>query len=121
MGLLDRFTSRSAYRDVDPVGAEELIAAGALLLDVRRDHEWSAGHAPGATHLPLPHVAQRAPELVGGRTVVTVCRSGGRSSVAAGVLAEQGHDVVNLRGGMAAWARTGRPVLTDHGDTGTVV
>ncbi|MET9013152.1 rhodanese-like domain-containing protein [Streptomyces olivaceoviridis] len=27
--------------------------ARALLLDVRADHEWSAGHAPGAVHVPL--------------------------------------------------------------------
>ncbi|WP_189817558.1 rhodanese-like domain-containing protein [Streptomyces olivaceoviridis] len=27
--------------------------ARAVLLDVREDHEWSAGHAPGAVHVPL--------------------------------------------------------------------
>lgn len=42
--------------------------------------------------------------------ILTVCRSGARSSAAARLLAEQGFRVVNLRGGMMAWESAGYKV-----------
>jgi rhodanese-related sulfurtransferase len=35
-------------------------------------------------------------------------------------LASQGRDVVNLAGGLEAWAYAGRPLVTDDGGPGTV-
>jgi rhodanese-related sulfurtransferase len=104
-----------------PEQARDLQRHGAVLLDVREDAEWRAGHAPGARHIPLG----RLPAQIGGlpprRTVVTVCRSGHRSARAAALLARQGHEVVNLAGGMRAWARAGLPVVTRAGRPGQVV
>ena len=53
------------------------------------------------------------------RTVITVCRSGHRS--AAAILARQGRDVINLSGGMRAWARAGLPVVAAGGRPGRVL
>lgn len=64
---------------IDVEQAEERRAAGAVLLDVREDEGWQAGHAPHAEHEPLGAVAGAA-DRFGGRTVLTVCRSGGRSA-----------------------------------------
>ena len=123
MGLLDRLknTPGDPYDNVDVDAACTLVAAGALLLDVRSDSEWAAGHAHDAVHLELFKVAERGAHIAGDRHVVTACRSGGRSSVAAKVLAEQGVPVSNLRGGMSAWARSGQPVVKDSGRTGSVI
>ncbi|WP_245700733.1 rhodanese-like domain-containing protein [Geodermatophilus siccatus] len=52
----------------------------------------------GSTHIPLGQLAARAFELDRGRPVITVCRSGGRSSQAAQSLAAQGYDVADLAG-----------------------
>lgn len=93
---------------------------GAVLLDVREDDEWAAGHAPGATHLPLARVAGAAGELRA-QQVLTVCRSGGRSTKAAKALAEAGVEVRNVAGGMAAWAAAGLPVVRDDGAPGAVI
>ena len=41
--------------------------------------------------------------------MITVCRSGGRSSQAVQFLASQGHDVANIEGGMTQWIAGGRP------------
>ena len=81
---------------VDPEGAQRLMAEGALLLDVREDEEWEAGHAPEAVHLPMGLVGERIEELPTDRTVVCVCRVGGRSGAVATALDGAGYDVRNL-------------------------
>ena len=63
--------------------ASQLVRQGAILLDVREGPEWRAGHAPGARHIPLSHLPARMKDLPPQRTVVTVCRSGHRSALAA--------------------------------------
>lgn len=103
---------------VEP-GGDELDDA--LVLDVREQEEWDAGHAPGATHMPLGTVLHRLGELPRDRRIVAVCRSGGRSERATVALRQRGYDVVNLAGGMQAWAAAGLPVETDDGQPGQVV
>ena len=108
------------YRTVSPAQAAALTDGGAVLLDVREPHEWQAGHAPRARHIPLGQLPRRAAELPERRAVVTVCRSGARSARAAAMLARNGRDVSNLAGGMRAWARAGLPVVARGGSSGRV-
>ena len=117
MSVLDRVKAMFAkpYRTVDAAEADALITSGAILLDVRDKHEYKAGHAPRARHIPLDQLAARHRELPAGRTVVTVCRSGMRSAQAARFLAGQGFAVANLSGGMQAWSRSGLPVTAKTG------
>lgn len=103
-----------------PEQARQLQEQGAILLDVREGPEWRAGHAPGARHIPLSRLPARIKDLPPQRTVITVCRSGHRSAGAAALLARQGRDVVNLTGGMHAWARAGLPVVAAGGRPGRV-
>jgi rhodanese-related sulfurtransferase len=83
----------------------------AVVLDVREAGELAEGRIAGSTHVPLGQLAARAFELDRGRPVITVCRSGGRSSQAAQFLAAQGYDVANLDGGMTQWIAEGRPTV----------
>ena len=106
---------------VDPGQARDMLGEGAILLDVREDAEWRTGHAPKARHIPLSRLPARLRDLPPNRTVVTVCRSGARSARAAALLAREGRDVVNLSGGMRAWARAGLPVVASGGGPGQVV
>ena len=101
--------------------ARQLQEQGAILLDVREAPEWRAGHAPGARHIPLSRLPARIRDLPPQRTVITVCRSGHRSAGAAALLARKGRDVVNLSGGMQAWARAGLPVVASGGRRGRVL
>ncbi|MGC9667125.1 rhodanese-like domain-containing protein [Planosporangium sp. 12N6] len=92
------------------------VSDEAFLLDVREDEEWVAGHAPGAHHVPMHTVPARLDEIPADRDVVVVCRSGGRSAQVTAYLVAMGRDNVrNLDGGMAAWARTGRPMVSEDG------
>lgn len=105
--------------DVSVQQAADAAAAGeVLLVDVREDDEWTAGHAPGALHVPLSALADAV--LPTGRPVVAVCRSGNRSGVAAAWLAQAGVDVANMAGGMQAWAAAGLPVVGPKGTPGVI-
>ena len=108
------------YQTVSAAQAAALADGGAILLDVREPHEWQAGHAPRARHIPLGQLSRRAAELPERRAVVTVCRSGARSARAAAMLARDGREVANLAGGMRAWARAGLPVVARGGGAGRV-
>ena len=117
MSVFDSFRKvlRRPYRTVTPVEAAAMLEDGAVLLDVREAHEWRTGHAPKARHIPLGALPTRMRELPERRVLVTVCHSGMRSARAASLLARSGREVVNLRGGMAAWRRAGLPMVTTAG------
>jgi rhodanese-related sulfurtransferase len=89
----------------------------ALILDVREQDEWDAGHAPGAVHIPLGELPARLGELPDpdAGTLGVVCRGGGRSSRAVAWLSQQGFDVANVDGGMQAWHREGKRLVADSG------
>jgi rhodanese-related sulfurtransferase len=94
-------------------------AEGVVLLDVREDDEWAAGHAPGAMHVPMSRLT---PDTVpAGTTVLCICRSGGRSSKVTEALRNRGIDAVNVVGGMHAWAADGLPIVRADGRPGTVI
>jgi len=109
------------YEQISALQARSLMDTGAILIDVREPQEWQAGHAQGARHIPLAQLDQRRRELPLGRVVITVCRSGARSAHAASLLAEQGREVSNLRGGMRAWVAGGLPLVANGGRQGAVI
>jgi len=102
----------SAVEEIDVAAAHALVEDGALLLDVRNDDEWEAGHAPAALLMPLPALGDRYTELPTDRRIVVICRSGARSARATEALVGAGYDAVNVAGGMLAWADAGLPVVT---------
>ena len=82
---------------------------GAQFVDVRNPDEVAKGTLPGTTNIPLGELPNRLTELDAERRVVVMCRSGGRSSEAAGLLTKAGFaDVVNLSGGMLAWEKANK-------------
>ena len=103
-----------------PVTAVADLPERAVLLDVRENDEWAAGHAPGAVHVPMGQVAQRLDELTTvfpDRSVHVVCRSGGRSARVTAYLKQAGWAAVNVDGGMRAWAAAGRPMVAESHTT----
>ena len=106
-------------RGIDAGGAADLLAArSVVVVDVRQHAEWKTGHIRSAIHIPLSQLSSRQHQLPRGKTIVTVCRSGHRSALAARTLTRAGHDVLDLRGGMNAWVRAGLPLAPDHRRTG---
>jgi rhodanese-related sulfurtransferase len=90
---------------------------GAVVLDVREDDEWRAGHIADAVHVPMNEVPRRLADepdsLSAGSPVVVVCKAGGRSAQVTAWLRHHGYDAVNLDGGMLAWSSAGRPMQAE--------
>ena len=107
--------ARGPVREVTPAEAEQLIAAGAVLLDTREPHEWNAGHlaggdAPAAGRGRCSASKQIAPDK--SKPVVIYCAAGARSMRAALQLASLGYtDVASMAGGIGIWKAQGRPTV----------
>lgn len=83
-----------------------------LLLDVRREGEWNAGHIGGSRHLPLHQLPQRLSEIPANSPVVVYCATGYRSAIGASLLQRTGHpNVIDLVGGISAWEAARLPVV----------
>ena len=74
------------------------------ILDVRQPGEYEEEHLPGARLIPLPELNDSLDRLAADQPIIVLCAIGGRSRVAAQLLAGQGFtEVYNLKGGIKAW------------------
>lgn len=100
------------YKSATPHEVADQIASGSVqLIDVRSDVEWHEGHIPNAEHIFLGRLPQNLHKIAPGTPVVTQCRSGARSAIAASILQAAGFPVINLTGGYAAWKSVGLPSM----------
>jgi rhodanese-related sulfurtransferase/glyoxylase-like metal-dependent hydrolase (beta-lactamase superfamily II) len=83
------------------------VYPNALLVDVREQNEWDAGHIEGAVHIPMAQLPDRLEELDKKMMTIVVCRSGNRSGKVAAWLINRGYDALNMTGGMLAWSEQG--------------
>lgn len=97
------------------------LAPDALILDVREDNEWEAGHIAGALHIPLEQLPARFEELDPDVDVNVICRTGGRSSRATTWLSQNGYSAFNVAGGMGAWFEDDKDMVSDNGETPRVL
>ncbi|HEY3325720.1 MAG TPA: rhodanese-like domain-containing protein [Novimethylophilus sp.] len=102
---------------IGEVGPSEAVALinreQALVLDVRENAEYAAGHIVAAKHIPLPQLAARLAELEKWKEkpVIVNCQSEMRSAGASSLLRSNGFArVFNLGGGFAAWQAAKLPV-----------
>ncbi len=88
-----------------------------VLLDVRPDAEYRAGHLPGARSIPVGELAERLAELPPDATVVAYCRGPYcvMSYDALAILRDHGRRGVRLAEGLPDWRAAGRPVQGGHG------
>jgi len=78
------------------------------LIDIRSDAEVAQGILPDAEHLAMHLIPLRMHDPPKEKDVILYCRSGARSYHACNFLGQQGiGNVINLRGGIIAWARQG--------------
>jgi rhodanese-related sulfurtransferase len=88
------------YRQMRDMGTDH------LLIDVREQDEWDAGHIEGAVHLPLGQISEKITEVAPEKnaTIIMNCARGGRSAKACQKLIDLGYkNVKNLEGGYEAY------------------
>ncbi len=111
-GVMPTFAARGGG-EIAQLSAKDAGARldAVTIVDVRSANEWSTGHIPGALHIPLGYLAERASDIPRDKSIVVQCQSGGRSAIAASVLARIGvQNIANLSGGITAWAAAGQPI-----------
>lgn len=84
------------------------------LIDVREDHEWAAGHLPGAIHLGKGIIERDIEKVVPNieDAIVLYCGGGFRSALAASALHKMGYkNVLSMDGGFTGWKDAGNEVV----------
>jgi rhodanese-related sulfurtransferase len=90
-----------------PQLAAHLEKASPLLLDVREPWEFDICSIEGSVNIPMGQLPQRLQELPSDREIVVICHHGIRSQQVIHYLRQQTLDrLVNLDGGVDAWARS---------------
>jgi rhodanese-related sulfurtransferase len=112
--LLEEAASRIAFMSMDEV-RDRIAAGGAglVVLDVREQDQWAAGHIPGARHVPRGQLEIRIDQVLPDPTtlVLTCCEFGKISTLAAATLRTMGFvRAVALDGGIKAWREAGYPL-----------
>ena len=97
---------------ISPKEAHQMLqrADAVEIIDVRQPEEYREAHVKPSRLVPLGELSQRAGELDRSRTLLTLCRSGRRSEIAAQQLAAQGFEVRNIDGGIIAWIGAQLPI-----------
>lgn len=107
---------KNEIREVDPGDVHADLHAngsgsGAVVIDVRDNEEWDAGHIPGARHVPRSFLESRIEGAVPDRDtpIVLYCASGNRSALAAHTLEDMlGYtSVSSMTGGITLWKDRG--------------
>jgi rhodanese-related sulfurtransferase len=89
-----------------------------VLLDVRDEAEFLAGHAPDAWYCPVSELESIRWDLPMNLRIVCVSRTGDRGHAATDQLRQWGFNAANLAGGMVAWRDDGRPLVREDGSPG---
>ena len=105
-------------REVDVAETQRRTAQGAILVDVREDREWEAGHARGAVHIGKGvierDIEQKVPDA--GAEIILYCGGGFRSALAADSLRKMGYrNVASMAGGWRAWEAGGGEIEAGNG------
>ncbi len=95
------------YLQIDQETAKQMMEAddGHVIVDVRRQEEYDAGHIPGAILIPNESIGSERPEALPDlyQTILIYCRSGNRSKQAAQKLADLGYANLYEFGGILDW------------------
>jgi rhodanese-related sulfurtransferase len=111
LALVEDAKSRVQHIGIDDY--RRMPRDGHILIDIREDHEWAAGHAAGAVHLSKGIIERDIETTVPNKsaTLVLYCGGGYRSVLAAEALQKMGYTrVISLDGGWRAWNEAGLPV-----------
>lgn len=100
------------FRNVSVQDLKNATEPDKIILDVRTQSEYDAGHVEGVLLIPVQELEDRLSELSKDKPTYVICRSGNRSMTASEILEKGGfQDIRNVQGGILAWERAGYPVV----------
>ena len=106
-GKADQGGTKHEFTKISQEDAKAMMAKddGHVVVDVRRQDEYEAGHIPGAILIPNESIGSDAPEALPdyNQIILIYCRSGNRSKQAAEKLAGMGYSNIYEFGGINTW------------------
>ena len=106
-GQTEKIVKESVYMNITAEEAMVLMESetGYIILDVREQDEYDAGHIPGAILIPYTRIEEEASEKLTDKDqlILVYCRSGRRSKIAADALVELGYTNIREFGGILDW------------------
>ncbi|MBV8845221.1 MAG: sulfurtransferase [Bryobacterales bacterium] len=105
--------AKSRVKQIDIEQYKNMPANSHVLIDVREDNEFAAGHAAGAVHLGKGVIERDIESAIPDKntTLVLYCGGGYRSALAADALQKMGYaNAISLDGGWRAWNAAGLPI-----------
>jgi rhodanese-related sulfurtransferase len=106
-GQTEKIVKESVYMNITAEEAKVLMESetGYIVLDVREQDEYDAGHIPGAILIPYTRIEEEASEKLTDKDqlILVYCRSGRRSKIAADALVELGYTNIREFGGILDW------------------
>ena len=108
--------AKARVTEVPLTAAEATIQQADVLIDVREESEFAAGHLPGAIHASrglLEFKLSGTPALTA-RDIKAVlyCKTSGRAALAAAAMQDMGYlNVTSIAGGYDGWVAAGKPVV----------
>ena len=97
----------AVYMNITAEEAKQIMdnEEGYIILDVREQDEYDAGHIPGATQISHEEIAEKAEGVLTDKNqlILVYCRSGRRSKLAAEALVELGYTNIKEFGGIIDW------------------
>lgn len=107
--------AKARIQEIPLAQADQALLNAAVVVDVREQDEYAAGHIPGAVHMSRgmlefkfsANPALQARDI----SIVLYCKTSGRAALAAVALQDMGYlNVRSIAGGMDAWIAAGKPV-----------
>jgi rhodanese-related sulfurtransferase len=117
--ILEQISSKITWNTVDELKNKMDSQHPFILIDVRTEKEYLAGHIENATWLPRGFLEFKIQKLFDDpeTEIIVYCKRGSRSALSAHTLTEMGYkNVFNLEGGFEEWVGNGNRIFNLHGE-----
>ena len=117
--ILEQISSKISWNNVEELKNKMDSEHQFVLIDVRTEKEYLAGHIENAVWLPRGFLEFKIQKIIGDpeTEIIVYCKRGKRSALSAYTLMEMGYNnVLNLEGGFEEWVNKGNSIFNDHGE-----
>ncbi|MBT8385819.1 MAG: rhodanese-like domain-containing protein [Ignavibacteria bacterium] len=117
--ILEQSSSKITWNNVEELKNKMDSEYQFILIDVRTEKEYLAGHIENAVWLPRGFIEFKIQKLISDpeTEIIVYCKRGSRSALSAYTLIEMGYkNVLNLKGGFEEWVNKGNSIFNQHGE-----
>ena len=117
--ILEQISSKITWNNVEELKNKMNSEHQFILIDVRTEKEYLAGHIENATWIPRGFLEFKIQKIFSDpeTEIILYCKRGSRSALSTYTLMEMGYkNVLNLEGGFEEWVNKGNSIFNLHGE-----